>query len=163
MDECKPLPMRHSTSCPMVMRDGMACGFTMMSGTMPSHQGLTLVHFSAQPKPSWSHLPVSPCLIDWEKIMHPTYPTKSAYVEPKSGTSVSPCLARERHVLLRVRHADGPLLPVPRRKLVTNLKVGPGIKTRYSISQMPTMSRMWTIPGRKSVSTSAGLGFRFRV
>jgi hypothetical protein len=26
-------------------------------------QGLTLVHFSAQPKPL--HLPVSPCLIDW--------------------------------------------------------------------------------------------------
>ena len=48
-------------------------------------QGLTLVHFSAQPKPIWSHLPVSPCLIDWGKIMHPTYPTKCAYVEPKSG------------------------------------------------------------------------------
>jgi hypothetical protein len=37
---------------------------------LPSHQakyekeglrqGLTLVHFSAQPKPFWSHLPVSP-------------------------------------------------------------------------------------------------------
>ena len=39
-------------------------------------QGLTLVHFSAQPKPFWSHLPVSPCLIDWGIIMHPTYPTK---------------------------------------------------------------------------------------
>ena len=39
-------------------------------------QGLTLVHFSAQPKPFWSHLPVSPCLIDWGGIMHPTYPTK---------------------------------------------------------------------------------------
>ena len=37
-------------------------------------QGLTLVHFSAQPKPFWSHLPVSPCLIEWGKIMHPTYP-----------------------------------------------------------------------------------------
>mmetsp|Transcript_9366 Transcript_9366/g.42649 ORF Transcript_9366/g.42649 Transcript_9366/m.42649 type:complete len:201 (-) Transcript_9366:4126-4728(-) len=31
------LPMRHSTSCPMVMRDGMAWGLTMMSGTIPSH------------------------------------------------------------------------------------------------------------------------------
>ena len=27
-------------------------------------QGLTLVHFSAQPKPFWSDLPVSPCLLD---------------------------------------------------------------------------------------------------
>jgi hypothetical protein len=35
-------------------------------------QGLTLVHFSAQPQPFWSHLPVSPCLIDWGKILHPT-------------------------------------------------------------------------------------------
>ena len=48
-------------------------------------QGLTLVHFSAQPKPFWSHLPVPPCLTDWGKIMHPTYPTKCAYVEPRSG------------------------------------------------------------------------------
>jgi hypothetical protein len=50
-----------------------------------SRQGLTFVHFSAQPKPFWSHLRVSPCLIDQGKIMHPTYPTKCAYVEPKSG------------------------------------------------------------------------------
>jgi hypothetical protein len=33
-------------------------------------QGLTLVHFSAQPKSFWSQLPVSPCLIDWGKPMH---------------------------------------------------------------------------------------------
>ena len=39
----------------------------------------------SSPKPFWSHLPVSPCLIDWGKIMHPTYPTKCAYVEPKGG------------------------------------------------------------------------------
>jgi len=39
-------------------------------------QGLTLVHSSAQPKPFWSHLTVSPCLIDWGKLMHPTYHTK---------------------------------------------------------------------------------------
>jgi len=45
-------------------------------------QGLTLVHSSAQPQPFWSHLPVSPCLIDRGEIMHPTYPTAS--VEPKS-------------------------------------------------------------------------------
>jgi len=34
-------------------------------------QGLTLVHISFQPKPSLSHLPVSPCLIDYGEIMHP--------------------------------------------------------------------------------------------
>jgi hypothetical protein len=39
-------------------------------------QGLTLVHFSAQCKPFQSHLPVFPCLIDWGKVMHPTYPQK---------------------------------------------------------------------------------------
>ena len=48
-------------------------------------QELTLVHFSAQPKPFWStsHLPVgvSTCLIDWGKIMHSIYPTKCVYVE----------------------------------------------------------------------------------
>ena len=53
----------------------------------PQHngQGLTLVHFSAQPNPFWSHLPVSPCLTDWGEIMHPTYQTKCAYIELKSG------------------------------------------------------------------------------
>jgi hypothetical protein len=53
-------------------------------------QGLTLVCFSAQPKPFWSHLPVSPCLIDWGKVMHPTYPKQCAYVEPKSGRVFAP-------------------------------------------------------------------------
>jgi hypothetical protein len=48
-------------------------------------QGLTLVHVSAQPMLFCSHLLVPPCLIDWGGIMHPTYPTKCAYVEPKSG------------------------------------------------------------------------------
>jgi hypothetical protein len=42
-------------------------------------------HFAAQPQPYWSHLPVSPCVIDWGEIMRPTYLTKCAYVEPKSG------------------------------------------------------------------------------
>jgi len=46
-------------------------------------QGLTLVHCSAQPKPFWSHLLVSSCLIDWGEIMHLTSITKRAYVEPK--------------------------------------------------------------------------------
>ena len=36
-------------------------------------QGLTLVHFPAQPKPFWSHLPMGPCLRDRGKIMHPMY------------------------------------------------------------------------------------------
>ena len=48
-------------------------------------QGLTLVHFPAQPKPFWSHLPVSPYLIDWGEIIPPTYPTNCAYVEQNSG------------------------------------------------------------------------------
>jgi len=48
-------------------------------------QGLTLVHILAQPTPFWSHLAVSPCLTDSRKFMHPTYPTKCTYVEPKSG------------------------------------------------------------------------------
>ena len=39
---------------------------------------VTLVHVSARPKPFWSHLPVSPCLIDWGNIMHPTYPANCA-------------------------------------------------------------------------------------
>jgi hypothetical protein len=45
-----------------------------MMSAPPTMQGLTLVQFSAQPKPFWStsHLLVSPCLIDWGKIMHPT-------------------------------------------------------------------------------------------
>ena len=32
---------------------------------------ITGAQLSAQPKPSWSHLPVSPCLIDWGEMMHP--------------------------------------------------------------------------------------------
>ena len=48
-------------------------------------QGLTLVHFSAQPNLFWSHLHVSPCLIDWGEIMQPTFPTESAYVQLKTG------------------------------------------------------------------------------
>jgi len=54
-------------------------------------QGLALVHFSAQPKPFWSHLPVSPCQIDWGKFRQVTYPAKCAHVEPEKWTSVSPC------------------------------------------------------------------------
>ena len=56
---------------------------TWLSRYTGPHQGLTLVHFSAQPKPFWSHLPVSPGLIDWGGNMYPTYPTTRACVEPK--------------------------------------------------------------------------------
>ena len=58
-----------------------------------SQLGLTLVHFSAQPKPFRSHLPVSPCLIDWGTLMIPTYLTKCAYVDRKSGRTEAPALA----------------------------------------------------------------------
>jgi len=68
---------------------GWRCGTsTPRTGTArrcTPRQGLTLVPFSAQPKPLWLHLSVSPSLIDWGEIMHPTYSTKCAYVEPKSG------------------------------------------------------------------------------
>jgi hypothetical protein len=47
-----------------------------LAGAWGQWQGRTLVHFSSQPKPFWSHLPVSPFLLDWGKIMRPTYPTK---------------------------------------------------------------------------------------
>jgi len=53
-------------------------------------QGLILVHFSAQPEPFWSQLPVSPCLIDWGEILHPKYPTNCAYVELRSGRVSAP-------------------------------------------------------------------------
>jgi hypothetical protein len=68
---------------------------TQVNGFMPNapHQGLTLVHFSAQPRSFLSHLPVSPCLIDWGTIMHPTYPTKCAYVAPNSGRVLAPAHA----------------------------------------------------------------------
>jgi len=57
-----------------------------LSGRRTSaRQGLTLVHFSDHPEPFWSHLPVSLCLIDWGTIMQSTYPTKCAYVAPRSG------------------------------------------------------------------------------
>jgi hypothetical protein len=60
------------------------------AGGVGDGRGLTLVHFSAQPMPCWSHLPVSPCLIDWGKIMQSTYAMERAYVELKRCTSVSP-------------------------------------------------------------------------
>jgi len=58
------------------------CGYTACASW---GQGLTLLHFLAQPKPFWSHLPVSPCLIDLGGVMHQTYHTKCACAEPKSG------------------------------------------------------------------------------
>jgi hypothetical protein len=48
-------------------------------------QGLTLVHTFQLNLSRVGHLSLSSCLIDWGEIMHPTYPTKCAYVEPDSG------------------------------------------------------------------------------
>ena len=77
MDECKSLIMGDD-SAPL-----FASGYPTADEI--TGQGLALVHFSAQPKPFWSHFSVSTCLIDWREIMNPTYPNKCAYVEPKSG------------------------------------------------------------------------------
>ena len=72
---------------------------TIRLGYTPTHhfaaaaafmQGFTLVHISAQPKPCWSHLCLSLCLIDWGKIMHPSHPAKYANVEPNSGRVQAP-------------------------------------------------------------------------
>ena len=60
-------------------------GWNTFAAELERRQGLTLVHFSAQPNPVWSHLSVPPCLLDRGQIMQPTYPRKCAYVEPKSG------------------------------------------------------------------------------
>jgi len=65
-------------------------------GADAAAQGLTLVHFSAQPEP---FLPLKPC-------NHPTYPTKCAHVKPKKWTSVSPW----RTDASRVRAQTGQLL-----------------------------------------------------
>jgi hypothetical protein len=53
-------------------------------------QGLTLVLCSAQPNTFLSHLPLSPCLIDWGEIIHPTIPQK-VLTSAETWTSVSPC------------------------------------------------------------------------
>ena len=76
-------------------------------------QGLTLVHFSAQPKPFWSYLPVSPCPIDWGKFMHPAYPTKCAYVEPKSGRVRSPACQPDTGLVVTMEAAMMPVTVVP--------------------------------------------------
>ena len=73
VEEGKPLPRARHHRGGQVVR------------TLAVNQELTLVRVSAQPEPCWSHLCLSPCLIDWGKIMHPTYPTKCANVEPNSG------------------------------------------------------------------------------
>jgi len=57
----------------------------------PPRQGLTLFHFTAQPKnPFWSHIPVTPCLIRWGENTHPTCPKNCAYVDSKSGRVLAP-------------------------------------------------------------------------
>jgi hypothetical protein len=88
--------LKRSTATPIGMdrMQSVASGTTM-------RQGLTLVHLSGQHKPFWSHFPVFPCLIDCGELMRPMYHTKCACVEPKSGTSVSPC-----HEAVRRGHAE---------------------------------------------------------
>jgi len=61
VDECEPLPETLAERA-----------LLLAAKVLARYQGLTHVHFSAQPKPFRSHLPVSPCLKDWGKIMHPT-------------------------------------------------------------------------------------------
>jgi len=61
------------------------------SGTSAARQGLTLVHFPAQPKLFWSHLPMFPCLMDWGKIMQPTLSHKLCLRPAEKRTSLSPC------------------------------------------------------------------------
>jgi len=77
--------MRDALSSSSARRAEVEAGNTVLRGQVAElqGQGLTLVHFSAQPKPCWSHLSFSPCLIDWGEI--PTYPAKCAYVETNSG------------------------------------------------------------------------------
>jgi hypothetical protein len=55
-------------------------------------QGLTLVHFQLNLS-RFGHR-VSPCVIDWGKIMHPTHHTTCPYIEPKSGRVSAPDLRR---------------------------------------------------------------------
>ena len=95
---------------------GSAEAAAMAARALASAQGLTLVHFFAQPKPFWSHLPVSPCLIDWGIIMPLTYPTKRAYVEPESGRVCKP-LPPPRLATRRWRRCGAWTPPPPPRGL----------------------------------------------
>jgi len=90
VDECNPLPretlrilLEAESSLEISVAPStisfLRCrlsDFCTSRNSSTSYQWLTLVHFSAQPKPFRSRLPVSPCLIDWGKIVHPTYLTK---------------------------------------------------------------------------------------
>ena len=62
MDECKPLIAGIVLDSPFSSLNKL---IMELVDQFTEGQGLTLVHFSAQPKPFWSHLTVSPCLIDW--------------------------------------------------------------------------------------------------
>jgi len=72
-------PLPHAVGLSHLRRGGRGRGHL---GGWPGRQGLTLVHFSPQPEPFLS-------LTAWH---YPAYPTKGAYLEPKSGR-VSPCWA----------------------------------------------------------------------
>jgi len=73
VDECKPLPTARAGH---LLRQ-------LHAARGAQGKGLTPVDFLAQPKPFWSHLPVSPRLIDWGEIMHSRYATKSAMLSRK--------------------------------------------------------------------------------
>jgi len=45
---------------------------------------------------------VCPGLTDWGKIMHPTYPSKCAYIELKSGRVQAPAVEQALHPLLHL-------------------------------------------------------------
>ena len=66
----------NGTGC--ILADDMGLGKTLQAGadTRPLLSSTQAVLVTP---------PVSPGLIDWGEISHPTYPTKCAYVEPKSG------------------------------------------------------------------------------
>ena len=110
------LESRASITCPMVMRDGTACGFMMISGTMPNLRARHLFLLSSEgPMAKSSGLSL-------RRPLRSKAVSKSKKIEKKirRGTlrtrSPPRCALRVRHVLLAVHDAHGPLLPVARRK-----------------------------------------------
>jgi hypothetical protein len=101
------LLIRHSTRCPIVMREGMACGLMMMSGTMPScscraegvkHSVQTFHHVLAD-----------------RVAAHAEHAPASSRIATASDLG-------EGHVLGGIGDADGALLPMAAGKLVSHLR-----------------------------------------
>ena len=104
MDECKPLVagpegaaakieslerelrVRRMRALKQMKHADVASADTFLSSWLAAQGGSRGLHSSTfqLDLSRFSHLLVSPCLIDWGKPMHQTYPTKCAYVEPKS-------------------------------------------------------------------------------